>query len=254
MSQSLGHSAYCARAFSSRATLLPGWRYELLFLGALHGPRTRVVASHLSNQAPRTYAPKPEYAIRFWESRRLTPVKVDVRETVVRRAKRYYGRVVPPSISRVILGDSRDSAAFGDGPEEIGWFVTSPPYYGMRTYFPDQWLRLWFLGGGDQVNYGQEGQLQHGSPEKFASDLAGVWRNCVERASPGARLVVRFGGINDRRKDAWEILQLSLQESGWRVETRKEAGTARNGRRQADSFLRRKLSPRSEFDVWARRE
>ena len=225
-----------------------------IILGALHGPRTRSVASHLSNQAPRTYAPKPGYAIRFWESRGLRPTKVDVREAVVRRAKRYYGRVVRPSVGMVVLGDSRDSRAFPDEPEEIAWFVTSPPYYGLRTYFPDQWLRLWFLGGESQVDYGQEGQLQHGSPEQFASDLGRVWRNCVERASPEARLVIRFGGINDRRRDAWEILQLSLRESGWRVETRKEAGTARSGRRQADSFLRRQLSPRSEFDVWARRE
>ena len=57
------------------------------------------------------------------------------------------------------LGDSRDSEAFADAPQDIGWFVTSPPYYGMRTYFPDQWLRLWFLGGEAHVEYGQQGQV-----------------------------------------------------------------------------------------------
>ena len=25
--------------------------------------------------------------------------------------------------------------------------ITSPPYLGMRTYLPDQWLRYWALGG-----------------------------------------------------------------------------------------------------------
>ena len=31
--------------------------------------------------------------------------------------------------------------------------VTSPPYYGLRTYVSDQWLRNWFLGGADRVDY-----------------------------------------------------------------------------------------------------
>ena len=144
------------------------------------------------------------------------------------------------------LGDARTAKAFSCAPRNAGWFITSPPYYGMRTYVPDQWLRLWFLGGGDQVGYGQEGQLQHGSPEMFAADLHRVWRHCAKRAAPQARLVIRFGGINDRHADPMEILQLSLRDSGWRIQTRIAAGTARSGRRQADSFSRSQTTPRDE--------
>jgi DNA methylase len=39
-----------------------------ILLGALHGPRTKHAPSHLSNQCPRTYAPKPDYAARFWRA------------------------------------------------------------------------------------------------------------------------------------------------------------------------------------------
>ena len=222
-----------------------------IILGALHGPLTQTVASHLSNQSPRTYAPKPAYAIKFWESRGLSPPYVDIRELVSRRATRYYETVLQPSIGTVRLGDARTFKAFSCAPRNVAWFITSPPYYGMRTYVSDQWLRLWFLGGRDQVDYGQEGQVQHGSPEMFAADLRRVWRNCAQKAAPQARLVIRFGGINDRRADPWEILQLSLRNSGWRIQTRTWAGTARSGRRQADSFSRGQTIPQEEFDLWA---
>jgi hypothetical protein len=38
----------------------------------------------------------------------------------------------------------------------------SPPYYGRRTYIPDQWLRNWFLGGSSNVEYSNDLQLAHG--------------------------------------------------------------------------------------------
>jgi hypothetical protein len=31
--------------------------------------------------------------------------------------------------------------------------LTSPAYYGLRTYVADQWLRNWFLGGPAYVDY-----------------------------------------------------------------------------------------------------
>ena len=240
-------------AFLETCDTAPRTALRAIVLGALHGPLTRTVSSHFSNQSPRTYAPKPAYAVRFWESRRLSPPYVDIRGLVSRRANRYYEMLLQPSVGTVRLGDARTSKPFTRVPRNIGWFITSPPYYGMRTYMPDQWLRLWFLGGEDQVDYGQEGQLQHGSPEMFAADLNRVWRNCAQRAAPQARLVIRFGGINDRRADPMEILRLSLRNSGWRIQTRIAAGTARSGRRQADSFSRSQTTPRDEFDLWTTR-
>ncbi len=37
--------------------------------GALHGPKQKTFPSYFSNQCPRTYAPKPAYATRFWRER-----------------------------------------------------------------------------------------------------------------------------------------------------------------------------------------
>jgi hypothetical protein len=67
-------------------------------------------------------------------------------------------------------------------------------------------------------------------------------------------MVVRFGGITDRRADPLSIIEDSLRESGWQIQTIKEAGSARLGKRQADAFLRNKTTPMTEYDVWARRQ
>ncbi|MFW5955411.1 MAG: DNA methyltransferase, partial [Rhodothermales bacterium] len=123
-----------------------------LIAGALHGPINMGSPSYLSNQAPRTFAPKPRYALKFWRSRNLRPREVDIAEIVERRANWYYNAALPAVRSSTILGDARSlSAEWLQG--RVDTVVTSPPYWQMRTYKPDQWLRLWFLGGPEDVEY-----------------------------------------------------------------------------------------------------
>ena len=119
-----------------------------IILGALHGPLTKTAHSYFSNQCPRTFAPKPRYAVRFWKARKLAPPRVDVLEVIRRRADRFYGEELTAGIGLAAAGDSRDAEAFEKVRQSAGfsWLITSPPYYGMRTYVPDQWLRNWFLG------------------------------------------------------------------------------------------------------------
>jgi hypothetical protein len=84
-----------------------------LVLGALHGPLNKgpLPSSYFSNQMMRTFAPKPDYAVRFWTSRKLTPPFSDIRAVVARRAERLLNAVPPRStIARVIHGDARDPA------------------------------------------------------------------------------------------------------------------------------------------------
>jgi DNA methylase len=225
-----------------------------ILLGALHGPVGKQTKSYLSNQSPRTYAPKPAYAVLFWKARGLTPPMVDIRAIVSTRANRYYGgRLARPRIpSRVVLGDSRvlETVHEAVGGRRVHWFITSPPYYGLRTYGPDQWLRGWFVGGPPDVSYSNAGQLEHRSPEVFADELHDVWVNLEAIAADEARLVVRFGAINDRTADPLEILRDSFSGTAWRMLTRKAAGSASNGRRQATSFARRITEPMKEMDVW----
>jgi hypothetical protein len=225
-----------------------------ILLGALHGPRQKRVAGYLSNQCPRTYAPKPAYALRFWKAHHLQPEPVDVLAVIERRAKRYYERVWP-TLGQVRQADSRDPQAFvlEDPHVKVTWVITSPPYYGMRTYIPDQWLRHWFVGGRDAVDYTVRGQVRHTSPEEFVADLAQVWRNVAAVAAEHATLIIRFGGIADRHVNPRDLIGDSLAESSWRIIAIREAGSAAEGRRQANTFLRTRTEPLLEYDVWATR-
>lgn len=223
-----------------------------IMLGALHGPATKGEPSYLSNQCPRTYAPKPRYAVAYWRKHGLWPKKVDLRAIVARKAARYYSEALPEVHSQVLLGDSRDEDLFREKLEgrTFDWIITSPPFYGLRTYRPDQWLRLWFLGGSDSVDYSQQDQVTHENPESFAKQLSRVWRNCASVSRVGARLVIRFGQISYRQANALEILRESLSGTSWRVQTRCDAGSASMGKRQADHFGVSSTAQR-EFDLWA---
>jgi hypothetical protein len=225
-----------------------------IVLGALHGPRAKGSATYFSNQCTRTYAPKPGYATRFWKRRKLLPPTVDVLEVIRTRAERYLAETIPSIEGVALLDDSRRSgrlkALAAESP--FNWIITSPPYYGMRTYVQDQWLRYWFMGGPDHVDYTVKGQLNHMSPEAFAEQLAQVWDNAALVSADEARLVVRFGGIRDRNVDPRELILESFRQSAWQLQHVHEAGTAASGKRQADAFLKTKTKPMAEYDCWAR--
>jgi DNA modification methylase len=225
-----------------------------IVLGALHGPKQKRFPSYFSNQCPRTYAPKPAYATRFWQRRGFLPEPIDVLAVIERRAKRYYGTSSEVT-GAVRLADSREAKALQ--PETPGaqfdWVITSPPYYGMRTYIPDQWLRNWFVGGPDAVDYTNRDQVVHSSPEDFAADLRQVWRNAERVCAEDSKMIIRFGGITDRRAEPLDLIKSSLSGCGWRITTIREAGSAMEGKRQADAFLRTKSKPIIEYDIWLNR-
>ena len=221
-----------------------------IILGALHGPLAKTQPSYFSNQSPRTYGPKPAYAVRFWRERKLLPPKVDVLEVISRRAVRYYGEEHSVARGNMAAGDSQSESSFIGIENKAAWIVTSPPYYGMRTYIPDQWLRNWFLGGPPAVDYSNQGQLTHFSKEGFATGLNKVWANCAAVAKPGCRLIIRFGAINNRNLDPRELLKKSLAETPWKILTCHNAGTASHGKRQADAFVPT-AEAIQEYDLWA---
>lgn len=224
-----------------------------ILLGALHGPRS-AATSYLSNQCPRTFAPKPRYAVKFWRERELHPPKVNVLTVVAKRAERFLQSLPAPAFGSVILGDSRDANLF-PGPARHALVLTSPPYYGMRTYLPDQWLRNWFIGGLAAVPYKASLlDVTHRSRSLFTSQLQAVWRNCARVCAPSSTLIVRFGSIHDRCVNAVELLKTSLRETGWTLTTVRSAGNAADGRRQATQFKRSHATPRDEYDFYAVRE
>ena len=223
-----------------------------VLLGRLHGPLRKGMPSYLSNQMPRTYAPKPAYALRFWRSRGLRPPEVDPLELLARTLPRLLQDLPPPVPGAVACGDARavDFRALG-GPYD--WVITSPPYWGMRTYVPDQWLRHWFLGGPPRVAYAYQGQIGRSSAENYAAALRQVWIRVAQACRPGARLVVRFGALPSRRgPDPLELLQASLRDTPWQIQWVRAAGSSDRGRRQARGFLESPLPAVREMDVLAR--
>ena len=227
-----------------------------LILGILHGPMHKTAPTYLSNQMPRTYATKPDAAIRFWKKRGLTsPPAVDVIDAISRRARHTFASAPPPVGGAVHLGDARYAHRLLSPNRRFSWVITSPPYFGMRTYRPDQWLRNWFLGGESHVEYAQEGQLAH-HVDKFADELAAVWRAVARRCTPGARLVVRFGYLPSIPVDSSDLLRSSLAraDAGWRVTRWVDAGSSSDGKRQSQQFGRRTEDAACEIDTYARLE
>lgn len=224
-----------------------------IILGALHGPRPKGPPSYFSNQSPRTFAPKPHYAVKFWTERGMRPTAVDVLSVIKARADRYLANPPPEVEGMVQLADSRKADTFRDVPE-VSWVVTSPPYYGMRTYLPDQWLRLWFLGGPEYVEYRQsQAQLEHTGADHFSAEMARVWKNVAVRAAPNARLIIRFGGIHDREAEPMAVLKASLADTGWRLVTVKPVPAAERGRRQVRQFQAWPKKSIAEHDVYCHR-
>ncbi len=223
-----------------------------VMLGILHGPQSRKTPGYLSNQMPRTYSTKPVPAVRYWRKHRMKPSAIDVLDTISHRARFSFEAVPPSTLGKVITGDSR-TCRFAELGAKFSWVITSPPYYGMRTYFPDHWLRNWFVGGPSDVDYRADHQLSHHSEAEFVADLAGVWKKLAEACVAEAKLVCRFGALPSCRKDPRDLFRRSLAEAacGWRIKTIRDAGTSQHGRRQCEQFGTGKNKPIEEIDVYA---
>ncbi len=213
-------------------------------LGCLHGPLSKDIenAGYFSNQMPRTYASKPDYAVRFWKERGLKAPKIDVLRVLRRKIERLVGldQTSPCSIFQVLHGDAQSEVLFRSIRNAPSIVVTSPPYYGMRTYVQDQWLRNWFLGGPESIDYSAGPQLDHGGQNVFAASLGKVWRNIANSATSSASLhmYVRFGIIPSALVNAKKLFSDSLDESGvnWRLVSTRSAKSADVGNRQADQM------------------
>jgi len=223
-------------------------------LGCLHGPlpMRSGTPSYFSNQMPRTFSSKPDYSVRYWKKRNMSPPDVSVIEVLTKKLERItdLNTESPSRLQNVKCLDARKAMSFGkiSGPIVT---VTSPPYYGMRTYVQDQWLRMWFLGGDDEVDYENHNQLSHSGQDSFISDLAKVWSTLGRRAQAEAHLYVRFGSIPSAKSDPRKILRSSLEESGhWKLISVRSANTSNHGKRQA-AYMGGESDPSIEFDFHA---
>jgi hypothetical protein len=224
-----------------------------IILGALHGPKSKQKEnnSYLSNQMPRTFSSKPKYSVTYWKKYNLLPNKIDIFSIVRKRAQRFYDEEMPEIESDIIEGDARKLINYQQMIAATH-IITSPPYYGMRTYYIDQWLRNWFLGGPDTPVNLLSDQMNHSTPEEFAKNLSAVWRNCAQYTVKNAKMHVRFGSIPSRKTNAEEIFKnsIKLSDNMWRIVTISDAGNSSQGKRQATQmFGNQKSEPINEIDV-----
>lgn len=221
-----------------------------LMLGILHGPKSKSQPSYLSSQMPRTYATKPGAAVRYWKKHGHVPEYVSTASLVARRAIFSLSDIPESREGQILRGDSRN-VDLGHFSKCFSWVITSPPYFGMRTYGPDQWIRNWFLGGPDFVDYRIEDQFG-GSRSEFTKQLADVWKNIAGACHTGARLIIRFGALPSMQSDARRIMKDSLHQSnvGWILKTIRSAGLATKGQRQAHQ-IGISSKPLEEFDGFA---
>lgn len=228
-----------------------------ILLGALHGPIPKTKHSYLSNQMMRTFAPKPAYSVRFWTARGMLPPQVDVMAVIAERAARYYGSPVGAPVGAAILSDARNLGADILPWENVRFdaVVTSPPYWGMSTYLPDQWLRAWLLGGPPSPDYKIGEQIAQKSKEAFCEGLAEVWRRAAELCNPGARLAIRFGALPSQYCDPETLLRHSLVLAGkvWKTTRVRQVAPPTGNSRQARQMAERgRSTPISEIDVLCR--
>ncbi|SJZ82964.1 hypothetical protein SAMN04488128_1011764 [Chitinophaga eiseniae] len=211
-------------------------------LGCLHGPLNKTIgtAGYFSNQMPRTFASKPDYSVKYWKDRKLVPPKVDILKVIERKLNRILDNDYPPcgNIKQVVAGNSCNTETFSALPKDFDLIVTSPPYYGMKTYIQDQWLRMWFLGGDPEIDYKNEkDQIKHSGKDIFIQELASVWQNVKKVSLEDLHIYVRFGSVPSVKSDPKQIFRSSIEAAGGlKIVSTRNALDAHAGKRQANQM------------------
>jgi hypothetical protein len=164
-----------------------------LALGSLHGDVES--GSYFSNQMPRTIATKPQYSVRYWQERRLSPPFRDVFRILKNKAGYRYSNELPTQKGTVILGDMRNlPRELDEDDRSIRCVITSPPYLNTTSFEEDQWLRLWFLGGPPYPTRGEVSpDDRYESRDKYWSLIADMWRMLGKTVDSSANIVIRLG-------------------------------------------------------------
>lgn len=173
-------------------------------LGALHGESHRS-PNYLSNRMPRTISTKPEYSVRWWKERELTPPRRDT-FGIVRGLVEYRLSVeAPKGDAEVKLDDARNCGRiFSRHEGAVSLVVTSPPYLDTTDYAEDQWLRIWFLGGpASPVRRSSKDDRYRNMPS-YWQFLTEVWQGFSALLASKSTIAIRIGG---RRLSVDELLE-----------------------------------------------
>jgi hypothetical protein len=182
-----------------------------IILVYLHGK----AGAALSNQMRQTKSLSPDYALRWWGEREMTPPKIDPLAFLESRVHWRFAKGVPSCTrSTVYLGNSRailprieQSMSRGVLPKAKLLF-TSPPYCGVTNYHYDQWLRLWMLGGPPNARRSANGiRGKFEGREDYRLLLDQVFRRAKPLLHRDATVYVRTDARSFTRDTTIEVLR-----------------------------------------------
>lgn len=184
-----------------------------VMLGILHGESHRSPYC-LSNRMPRTISTKPDYSIRWWAERNLTPPRRPVFDTL-RKATAFRYRMPPAERKGTVrLADARTAGTtFEEYTGQVRLVVTSPPYLDTTDYAEDQWLRLWFLGGEPRPELRKNRDDRHTRPEDYWTFLKEAWTGLSPLLADDAMIVIRIGGAKFTKEDLLLGVTTSLRSA-----------------------------------------
>jgi hypothetical protein len=180
-------------------------------LVCLHGR----LGTSLSNQMRQSKAMSPEYSIRWWKERNLSPPELDPVDYLIQRIKWRYAKGLPElSCSKVYLGDSTTlinriiRKVARQEIEKFSLVFTSPPYFGITNYHYDQWLRLWMLGGTELPTWtGEKWCGKFESKPRYRELLEKVFRGCSEIVKKKSIIYVRTDARAFTKETTIEVLK-----------------------------------------------
>lgn len=202
---------------AARATL--NWRKSktdrtlmALILISLHGKR----GQSLSNQMRQMTAMAPDYSIRWWTEKNLTPPDIDPVTFIEKRIEWRYVHGKPQTgEATVFLNDSTKKLPYlareveGNQRRKAKLLITSPPYHNVTNYYYDHWIRLWLLGMPEHPHkesnrYGGKFSNQ----ERYRQLLRRVFVRAKPLLTEDATIYVR----TDRRKSTLDATLSILEE------------------------------------------
>lgn len=153
----------------------------------------------MSNQMRQTKAMSPEYSLRWWKARGMTPPDINPADFLLRKIEWRYAKGVPEfgANARLYLGDSENiltkiKQQHGANNKKFALLFTSPPYWSLVNYHADQWLRLWLMGGADSPkNIREKNKGRFVSQPAYRALLFSVFAKCAKVMSKRAIVYVR---------------------------------------------------------------
>lgn len=216
----------------------PDCMIAAIALGALHGESNKS-PSYLSNQMPRTISTKPDYSVRYWETKGFTAPKRDA-FSLLRRLLAFRYESDPPAEKALVYKlDMRELPRYMRQAvtTPVRCVITSPPYLDVTSFEEDQWLRLWFLGGEPKPTYRKVSRDdRHEHPAAYWNMISDLWRMLGQVLDRRAHIVVRLGGKDLQPDQIARSLTAASLFSRRSVEMVDDYEVSEIKRRQTDAF------------------